>query len=170
VDLYLIRHADALAAGDHNIARDFDRPLSEEGVRQAEGLTAGLRKRNVALDVVFTSPLVRARQTAEGMLRHWPSPAPELRTCDDLAPDGKSRKLGKLLREVGVEAVALVGHQPDLSRHAGWLIGNKKAQVEFAKGGVAYIHLPGKAHKGAGNLIWLVTPEWLNENPNHSVT
>jgi phosphohistidine phosphatase len=161
VDLYLIRHASALALGDHNITDDFDRPLSADGKVQSENLAAGLQGRKIILDAVLASPLVRARQTAEEMLKHWPAPAPELRLCDELRPEGRSRKLGKLLRNLGMGAVALVGHQPDLSRHAGWLIGYKKAQVEFAKGGVGYFQVPGEVRKGSGNLVWLVTQEWL---------
>jgi phosphohistidine phosphatase len=163
MNLYLIRHADALAIGEQGITEDADRPLSETGFGQARQLAAGLMKRGVVLDVVLTSPLVRARQTAEEMLRHWSLPAPELQPCEALRPDVKTKRLAKFLRNVRAENVALVGHMPDLGRHTGWLIGKKKVRIDFAKGGAACVAFGSKAHKGAGVLTWLVTPAWLGE-------
>jgi phosphohistidine phosphatase len=163
VDIYLIRHADALQLGERGITQDSDRPLSERGLAQAASLAAGLQKRQVTLDLLLTSPLVRARQTAEEMLRHWSGQAPALQACDELGPDVKPRKLAKFLRGVNGSAVGLVGHQPDLGRHAGWLIGSKKAQVDLAKGGVACITFDGEPRKGSGTLVWLVTPLWLED-------
>jgi phosphohistidine phosphatase SixA len=65
------------------------------------------------------------------------------------------------LRNLPAEAIAVVGHLPDLGFHTGWLIGSKKAQIDYAKGGVARVHFPSKPEKGSGVLVWLVTPEWL---------
>jgi phosphohistidine phosphatase len=163
VDLYLIRHADALRLGERGITRDPDRPLSEQGMGQAKALGLALPRRNVKLDLVLTSPLLRARQTAEEMLRHWSLPAPELRVAEELQPDGKPKRLARFLRGLDAPAVALVGHQPDLSRYVGWLVRGKKAQIDLAKAGVAAITFPGKPFKKAGTLVWLVTPEWLGE-------
>jgi phosphohistidine phosphatase len=161
MDLYIIRHADALPLGEQGITEDADRPLSPTGFRQARGLAQGLMKREVVLDLVLTSPLLRARQTAEEMLKHWSLPAPELQECKALRPDAKSSKLARFLRDLQANSVALVGHQPDLSRHTGWFIGNKKVRIDYAKGGVARVSFSTKSHKGTGDLIWLVTPEWL---------
>jgi phosphohistidine phosphatase len=123
-----------------------------------------LNGRGIRLGMVLTSPLLRARQTAEGMLREWPHPAPELRVCDELAPGGKRRKLSRFLREVGSDKVALVGHQPDLGEYAAWLIASKKAHVELAKAGVAYMICNPPLGKKDGTLVWLVTPDWLGTN------
>jgi phosphoserine phosphatase len=65
VDLYLIRHADALALGERGITSDEERPLSEVGERQADAAARALQSRGILFDRLFTSPLVRARQTAE---------------------------------------------------------------------------------------------------------
>lgn len=161
MDLYVIRHADALALGERNITQDADRPLSGKGEKQATALARGLQGHGVKLDLVLTSPLLRARQTAEGMLRHWSSPAPELKTCAELAPGVKPRALARVLNNLREESVALVGHQPDLSAWTAWLIGSKKAQVDFAKAGTAHIACGGEVRKGAGMLVWLITPAWL---------
>jgi phosphohistidine phosphatase len=163
MDLYLIRHADALPVGQAGITADEDRPLSEEGKAQAKALAAALRRQGVQLDKVVTSPLLRARQTAEGMLLAWGKSTADLHPCNELAPGGKRGKLARFLRELGGKAIALVGHQPDLGECAAWLIGSKKARIEMAKGGVAYIISGEEPAKGSGTLVWLATPAWFGE-------
>src|SRR5262249_2462528 len=140
---------------------DAERPLSEEGQAQAKSVGAGLQKMGVHLNVLVTSPLVRARQTTEGIVRAWTAPAPEVQVNDLLAPGGKVRKPARSPRQLGWERIAVVGRQPDLGSFAAWLIGSKKAQVEIAKAGVAYIHCPEEPGKGGGSLVRLVTPEWF---------
>jgi phosphohistidine phosphatase len=160
VDLYIIRHADALPLGAGGISTDPERPLSPKGEKQARALGDALLARGVRLDRVFTSPLLRARQTAEGVLRASPEPAPLLAECGELAPGGKRRLLAKFLRQAGGQAVAVVGHQPDLGEFASWLIGSRKAQIDLAKAAVAYVRFDGDPDKGAGTLVALVTPPW----------
>jgi phosphohistidine phosphatase len=160
MDLYIIRHADAQPLGEGGIQNDEDRPLTAVGQAQCGPLASALLHQGVRLERIVTSPLLRARQTAEGLLKHLSAPAPELHTCDHLAPGGKRRKLTRFLSELGAETVALVGHMPDLNLYAGWLIGSKNTQIELAKAGAACIHLDDEPDKGAGVLTWLVTPEW----------
>jgi phosphohistidine phosphatase len=160
VELYLIRHADAAPLGEGGIVDDEARPLTPKGEEQGRQLGSGFRAKGLHLDLVLTSPLLRARQTAEQMLHEWPHPAPELKVCEELAPGGKRRKLSCFLSGVGSERLGLVGHQPDLGQYAAWLIGSKKAQLDLAKAGVAYISCEQRPGKGDGTLIWLVTPDW----------
>ena len=160
MDLYLIRHADAKRVGEDGIENDEDRPLTDKGEAQTRQTAAGLQRRGVQIKLVLTSPLVRAKQTADGLLRQWPTPAPELQACDELTQGQKLKKLSRFLRGLEADSIALVGHQPDLGEFAAWLIGSKNAQIDLAKAGVAYICCDG-VRKGAGTLQWLVTPEWL---------
>jgi phosphohistidine phosphatase len=163
MDLYLIRHADAVPLGENKVNEDAERPLTDLGREQSRQLAAGLRRRGVELNIVLTSPLLRARQTAEGMLDAWEGPRPDLQVCEELAPGGKRRKLSRFIRELGREKVAVVGHQPDLGEYAAWLIGSKKVHVEIAKAGVAYIPCANEPGRGMGSLVWLVTPEWMSK-------
>src|SRR5579883_817378 len=126
MDLYLIRHADALPLGVQGFTEDGARPLSDEGRAQAKALGEALSAKGIRLDKIATSPLVRARQTADGLLAAWSGSTPELVVCEELVPGSKRRKLARFLRQLGGNAVAVVGHQPDLGRFAGWLIGSKK--------------------------------------------
>jgi phosphohistidine phosphatase len=160
VDLYLIRHADALALGERGITSDEERPLSEVGESQAEAAARALQSRGILFDRLFTSPLLRARQTAEIMLRVWSRPDLSLDTCDALMPSSKSRKLSKYLLKSGGERIGLVGHMPQLGDYGSWLIGSKKMQLEIAKAGIALVTCGELPSKGLGALQWLVTPEW----------
>jgi phosphohistidine phosphatase len=160
MDLYIIRHADAQPLGAGGIEDDADRPLTPEGQAQCRPLAAALQRQAVRLDRIVTSPLLRARQTAEGLLQELETPKPELHICDHLAPDGKRRKLTRFLCGIGTQSVAIVGHMPDLAEYAGWLIGSRKAQIDLAKSGVAYIRFEAEPDKGAGVLAWMVSPQW----------
>jgi phosphohistidine phosphatase len=161
VDLYLIRHADAVPLGEGGDSTDANRPLTPTGENQAKNLASTLQSKAIPLGVLLTSPLVRARQTAEGVAHAWSTSAPEIRDCEDLAPGGKRRRLSRLLKGLNVDHVGLVGHEPDLGLLAAWLIGSKKAQVCLAKAGVARISCDGPPGKGKGSLVWMVTPEWF---------
>ncbi len=160
MELYLIRHAEALPVGHDGVADDEGRPLSEPGRAQCVALAEALQRLHVRLDRIVTSPLVRARQTADLLAEHWSAPAPEIIECNALRPDGKRRKVTRFLSSLGAGSLGVVGHNPDLSAYAAWLIGGKEVQVELAKAGVARIELESGIDKGAGLLSWLVTPEW----------
>jgi phosphohistidine phosphatase len=160
VELYLIRHAEALALGERGITNDEERPLTEKGETQAVQLAKVFQKRGIVLDKLLTSPLVRTVQTAEIMLKVWENPKLALEHCPELAPGAKLRKLSKTLLKSGGEKIGLVGHMPQLGDFAAWMLGYKKAQIEFAKGGAALIECGDLPCKGHGALEWLVTPEW----------
>src|SRR5262245_54539950 len=162
MDLYLIRHAEA---GDRETWQgdDAERPLTDEGHEQAKTVATGLQHHGVTLDALVTSPLVRAQQTAAGMLHHWAKPVPELHTCPELSPGGRRKKLARFVEELNVGAVGLVGHMPDLGEFAGWLLGDRKLPIDLAKAGVALIRCPDGVARGAGQLVWMVTPDWLAE-------
>jgi phosphohistidine phosphatase len=161
MNLFLVRHAEAVALEPGDTRDDAERPLTDAGKAQCAGLAAALRARRVELNQVVSSPLLRARQTTEALLEHWTAPAPEQLTCNGLAQGGKAKKVMRFLLGLSGENVALVGHMPDLSDLAGWLIGAKKAQIEIAKAGVAFVRFEGSPAKGEGALVWLVTPEWF---------
>lgn len=159
--LYLIRHADAVPQEEAG-GPDADRPLTDTGFAQARALAVAFRAHGVVLDLVLTSPLLRARQTAQELLPPTgpDAPAADAAICEHLAPGGKRRKLARYLEELGKDAVALVGHRPDIDQLAGWLIGTRKARVGLAKGATAFIECAVAPGKGMGTLRWLVTPEW----------
>jgi phosphohistidine phosphatase len=157
MDLYVIRHADALplaAESDDDAAR----PLSEIGKGQARALAATLQRRGVQLDAIL-----RARQTADELLAHWAAPAPLVQVSELLAPGQRRKKVTREVLTVMQGSVAIVGHEPDLSAYIAWLIGGKDVHLALAKAGVAHIAFDDAGpRKGDGTLVWLVTPTWYD--------
>lgn len=158
--IYAIRHADAVPLGAQGIHEDEKRPLTDVGRAQCKALVKAFRKLGVRLDRLLTSPLVRARQTAEALHDGWGASAPSIVECDLLAPGEKKRELLERVREQHVESLGLVGHNPDLSELVGWFLGDKRAGINLEKAGVACVEFDGAAGKGSGVLAWLVTPTW----------
>jgi phosphohistidine phosphatase len=163
VDLFLIRHADALALGERGITEDAERPLSEKGEQQCAVAAKGLARAGVRLDRLYTSPLLRARQTADLLVAAWASAGLAVETCEELEPNTKPRKLSRFLLKQPGERVGLVGHMPHLADVAAWLIGSKKAQIEIAKSGVVCLTCGDAPGKGMATLQWVVTPAWYGE-------
>jgi phosphohistidine phosphatase len=159
MDLYLIRHADALPQGP-DARSDDGRPLSDKGREQCAALAKCLQARGIALDHLYTSPLLRARQTAEALQEQSTGTRPELVVSEALALDAKSKKVKHFFLTVEGESVGLIGHQPDLARWVAWLIGSKKADVTLAKSGFAKIVCADGPGKGHGVLTLLVSPAW----------
>jgi phosphohistidine phosphatase len=165
MNLYLIRHAEAAPRGQAGIQKDEDRPLTDAGRQQARELAGAFQRNGVQFETLVTSPLLRAVQTAEEMARVLGIPADRVVQSEHLAPGGARKKLAKFLQGLGGGSKALVGHQPDIEDLTGWLIGSKKAMIEFAKAGAACVNANLELAKGCGALVWLLTPQWVSERP-----
>jgi phosphohistidine phosphatase len=159
MNLYIIRHADAGNRDDWT-GDDADRPLTDLGHKQARALGEALRHRGISFGAVVSSPMLRAKQTAEGVLGAW-SNGSGPRLCDYLAQgEMRRRRLTKMLTGTGSENVAIVGHDPDLPTYLAWLIGAKAGTVTLEKAGVALVRFEDEPGKREGELVWVVTPEW----------
>ncbi len=160
-ELYLIRHAIAADRGEE-WPDDTKRPLTERGItRFKEGLH-GLAALDVAIDEVFTSPLIRAKQTAELLVAAL-DPRPSLKLLDGLAPGHTpGAVMSQLAKAAKRRRIALVGHEPDLGELAGHLIGAPRP-LPFKKGGICRIDVEGLTSKRAGTLVWFVPPKVLRK-------
>jgi len=160
-ELYLVRHAIAAERGSE-WPDDTKRPLTERGVSRFKEAVKGLRHLDVTVDEIFTSPLVRARQTAE-LLAAGLDAKPPVKVLDALAPGHSFTSLMSQLAKVAKRRrVALVGHEPDLGELAAHLIGAGRA-LAFKKGGVCRIDIGSLAAKRAGSLIWFFPPTVLRQ-------
>ena len=158
--LYLIRHAEAVDLGSPGAARDFDRVLTPHGRDQARALADAFVRLKLPVDAVVASPLVRAHHTAVELLNVWHAGA--VVTCDQLSPERlKPGKLSDFLAAVPGDAIAAVGHMPELGGYVEWLIGAAEGSVPLAKAAAACVAFKGDPAKGAGKLHWLATPEWF---------
>jgi len=156
-EIYLIRHGLAEERGN-SWPDDAKRPLTDEGISRMRKSVRGLSRLGVTLDVVLTSPLVRARQTAE-IVAAGVSPRPSLISAESLAPDGSfAAVVADLEKHVRKGRIALVGHEPGIGELAARLIGSRHA-IEFKKGAVCRIDLATIPPSGPGDLRWLLTPK-----------
>ena len=160
-ELYLVRHAIAAERGSE-WPDDTKRPLTERGISRFKEAVKGLRHLDVSVDEIFTSPLVRARQTAE-LLAAGLDGKPPVKVLEALAPGHSFTSLMSQLAKVAKRRrVALVGHEPDLGELAAHLIGAGRA-LAFKKGGVCRIDIGSLASKRAGSLIWFFPPTVLRQ-------
>lgn len=163
MELYLIRHG--IAAEPENYANDWERPLTEEGIRKTKKVAQHLSKLSLNFDLILSSPLIRAQQTAailkqQGLSEH-------IQESAELAPDGdintwlswlnewRSHKINKSL--------AIVGHQPDLTNWAEILVwGETNQKLILKKAGVIGLELP-TSNLIVGNcqMFLLTPPKWL---------
>ena len=161
VELYLVRHAVAADRGDE-WPDDAQRPLTERGRVRFADVVRGLRRLDVTLDTIVTSPLLRARQTAELLAAGLPGKA-VVRTMEALAPGHPpAAVLTQAARTVRSGRVAVVGHEPGLGELAAHIIGAQRA-LAFKKGGVCRIDLGGFSARRPGALIWFLPPKILRQ-------
>jgi phosphohistidine phosphatase len=158
-ELYLVRHGLAEERGDA-WPDDSKRPLTEDGIARMRKAARGLARLGVVLDVVLTSPLVRARQTAE-LVASGQASRPSLVNIDSLAPDGSYAALAADLEKHGRKnRIAIVGHEPGIGELAARLIGSRHS-IEFKKGAICRIDVDEIPPGGPGDLRWLLTPKIL---------
>lgn len=165
--LLVVRHARAV--GEREFARtgapDDLRPLTGEGAERMRLAAAGLHRLVGEMDVLATSPLARARQTADILVAEFGGPAAV--EIDELRPESPAARLVEWLREAGArETVAVVGHEGHLGALVGLLLsGRPDAFVEIRKGGAVLLGLDGGAGRrrgpGDARLLWALTPRQL---------
>jgi phosphohistidine phosphatase len=159
VELYLIRHGVAADRGPA-FPDDTKRPLIQKGVTRLREEAAGLDGLGVGFDVVLTSPLTRARQTADILAEALPG-KPTIHVMESLSPGGTYAAFAEELAKYGKRSrIACVGHEPDLGQLAARLIGARRP-LEFKKGGICRIDLDGLPINGPGHLRWFVMPRML---------
>ena len=162
MELYLMRHGAAVNVGEQGARTDAERMLSAEGVEKTTAVARGLKAAGlVDLERVIASPLVRARQTAEIVARVL-APRIEVELADELAPGADPPDVVRWLRSQREARILLVGHMPDLSVLASYLIaGSDRGCIEFKKAGIAKITFDHAVQRGAGCLEWLLPPGLL---------
>jgi phosphohistidine phosphatase len=161
--LYIVRHAIAALQGVPGI-RDDDRPLTEEGIEKMRKAARGLRMLAYLPEIILSSPLIRATQTAEILLKEFGKG--ELEITDTLAPAGSRADLYRKIEAYGKKytSLMLVGHQPSLGEIAGEISwGSSECYVEFKKGGACVIELKTLHGIPTGNLIAFLPPSVLHK-------
>lgn len=136
--LYLLRHANA----DTTAATDDQRPLSEKGIAQAKRAGIFCREKGILPEVILSSTLVRARQTAENFVSE--NPGSVLEFVSFLASGMRPEvALVELQAYAKFESVMIVGHEPDFSVLVAHLIGlPDNSNVVIRKGSLTLLEVP----------------------------
>ncbi|NBR05795.1 MAG: hypothetical protein EBT92_08485 [Planctomycetes bacterium] len=158
--LLIIRHADALDMDGNSIRTDFDRPLSEKGVKQAIRLKKSLEKAELFPEIVLSSPLIRTTQTSKLVFPTIFSQNKTYFERQELQPGAYPEMICKIIKEFHPKSAAIVGHMPDVGIFVSWLIGASGTNIEMEKCGAALLDFDGYPREGAGSLRWLVGPQW----------
>ncbi|TMQ60632.1 MAG: phosphohistidine phosphatase SixA [Candidatus Eisenbacteria bacterium] len=164
MELLIVRHAIAVEHGDPAFKRDEDRPLTPEGMHKFRLAARGLKEFAPKPVRIVSSPLIRARQTAE-ILRDAVAPRTKIDLCEDLVPGGDFGRLLAYVQGLRAECAALVGHEPHLSGFTSYLLVGEKCQagLVYKKGGAALVSFPDSPGPGRGTLEWLIQPGALRE-------
>ena len=159
IELYLIRHGIAEEPGEA-WPDDARRPLTDEGMARLRKVARGLAQLGVTIDVLLTSPLVRARQTAD-IVASGLDPRPHIATIDSLAPGASvTAVFADLEKHAKRASVGLVGHEPNIGELMARLVGSKR-EFAFRKGGVCRIDVDALPPTAPGELRWFLPPKVL---------
>lgn len=148
------RHGPAVARGMEGVS-EADRPLTPEGRKKTAQAARGLRRLALGFDIVYTSPLPRALQTAEIVAEVLELKAPEI--LDGLSPGGSPRRLLAGLSDLEGESPLLVGHEPLLSSAVLLAVtGTASGAVELRKAGMAMVEFEAGSARARGILKLLL--------------
>jgi phosphohistidine phosphatase len=140
---------------------DDARPLTEKGIKRTRQIASGLRVLNLELESIVTSPLVRAKQTAEIVAEALGSSV-RLETSNALATGSDPATIERWLTSRAEERLLLVGHNPTLSDLVSLLVlGPRRSPIcDLKKGGIAALSR-GDESGGRYDLAWLAPPRLL---------
>ena len=149
MDLYFLRHGEADWPDWEK--SDDARPLTKRGKKEMHEVAAFLKWVKARPDLVVTSPLPRASQTAEIAAEHL-----KVKCREDklLAPGFGRQELERLLKKYRAESLMIVGHEPNFTQTISQLTG---AALKLPKAGVALVEL-GRSWRN-GCLLWLFPPK-----------
>lgn len=155
MNLYLIRHSIA-----ENITidkKDFDRELTEEGKFVIKKTSEAWKNYVGDIDVVLTSPLKRAIQTAEIISSNLQD-IPNVIKDNNLGTGSRTADLIDILNSFEYKNVVVVGHQPDLSYHLNNFCGTGSFNLAFPPAALAKVEFDNTIKYGKGRLIYFIPP------------
>jgi phosphohistidine phosphatase len=153
MQLYFLRHGEA--DWPNWKKRDDERPLTEGGKKEMREVAKFLNRLKVRPDLIVTSPLPRAAQTAEIAAEYLKA---KVREDDLLSPGFGFTELKTVWQRHHARALMLVGHEPDFSEVISDLSG---AAIKLSKAGVALLDVDLATAKG--RLFWLFPPKFARK-------
>jgi phosphohistidine phosphatase len=156
-ELYVVRHGIAVEPGTSGVAED-DRPLTPKGRMRMRQIACALRRLELDLDRIVTSPLARARATAEIVAEEL-GLVDLLENSDVLQVGTAAATIKRWLRQRSEDRMMIVGHNPTLSELVSLLVlGSEQPRIcDLKKGGIAALTRTA-ATKDLYDVLWIATP------------
>jgi phosphohistidine phosphatase len=153
MEIYFLRHGEA--DWPNWKKSDDERPLTKRGKKEMGEVGAFLKRAKVRPDLIVTSPLPRAAQTAEIAAKHL-----KVKCREDklLAPGFSKNELERLLKKYPAESLMLVGHEPDFTET---IFALTRGSLKLSKAGIALVDLDRSWRNG--RLLWLVPPKLMRK-------
>lgn len=160
--MFILRHGEA-GRSSTTVRDDSKRTLTVEGEKEIKEISKGIKELGIEFDYIFTSPLLRAKQTAE-LVSKIIVPKNQIKELDELKPEGNKLQLYNKLSNLKQDSsVLIVGHEPYLSELIGEAISPGECRVDLKKAGFARIRITNSLPKIKGELRWLLTPKHLKK-------
>ena len=172
MDLFILRHG---YAGNRlsDPMKDTKRQLTVSGKKEVVEIAKSLKKLGVKFNVIFSSPLARAFQTAKIIAEEYKL-TEQIEQSEDLKPNGSKDSLYNKLSKLNIDSVILiVGHEPYLSSMINDIISSNNDadrnynknnnNIILKKAGLSRIKITSTVPKLKGELRWLLTPRILKK-------
>ncbi len=167
MDLFILRHG---YAGNQlsDSMKDNKRQLTVSGKKEVVEIAKSLKKLGVKFNVIFSSPLTRAFQTAKIIAEEYKL-TEQIEQSEELKPNGSKNSLYNKLSKLNIDCVILiVGHEPYLSSMINDIISNdnhnnNNNNIILKKAGLSRIKITSTVPKFKGELRWLLTPRILKK-------
>lgn len=160
MEIYIVRHGDAIDFNDPSVTSDEMRELTDKGHEEVALMARLLTRLGVVPDLILTSPLIRARQTAEIVAGITASKV-QPRVSDELAPGGSlAGVMNDILSHGRPAQTVLTGHMPGVAQLTGYLVWRDDAlNKRFRTAEICRIDLADESPvPGTGDLRWSIPP------------
>lgn len=162
VDMYILRHG---KAEEHSkkMTSDAKRQLTETGMMDLECIAKALKNFDIKVDVIISSPLVRAKETANIMAKHLLKKKKKITIWNELKPESNVIDIHKKLIKLPPNAkILLVGHEPTLTNLISSIISHKcDVAINLKKGGFVSMNVNSSKSRIVGTLQSILTPKQL---------
>ena len=155
MNLYLIRHAEAEQTSEGKPHEE--RALTVNGIEIIKASIEVWKNFISNFDIVLTSPLKRAKQTAV-IIHNSFKPHFDIAEEISLLNGGLTEDLLSICRSLALDDIAMVGHQPDLGNHIAQMIGSKESNFKISPASITKIFFKEKPKLGEGVLEFLIPP------------
>jgi phosphohistidine phosphatase len=156
MNIYLIRHSKAEPSSP--IKKDKDRELTNSGIELIKSAAEHWKSRINNFDYLFTSPFIRAVQTAN-LVDAAINSTNDIILDKSLSPGTRPDVIIRITDAIEADEIAFVGHQPDMSFIISRFIGSYEVNLKFAPASIAKISFKGKPKSGKGMLEFLLPPD-----------